>query len=90
MEREEMKIRKEIIDERFIKGEKDMLRKIEISLEEEIVKGKEKELIKEKIEERDERKRKEGEKRYMVEKKVKEGKGGKREMKKMLWIKKYL
>ncbi len=62
--REDMTIRTALLDARFLTGDKDLFRTLEIRFEEEIVKGTEPEFIQAKLAERDARHRKAGETRY--------------------------
>ncbi|EPG43739.1 [protein-PII] uridylyltransferase, partial [Brucella ovis IntaBari-2009-88-3] len=87
--REDMTIRTALLDARFLTGDKDLFRTLEIRFEEEIVKGTEPEFIQAKLAERDARHRKAGETRYLVEPNVKEGKGGQRDLHTLFWITKY-
>ncbi|MGG7517406.1 [protein-PII] uridylyltransferase [Allorhizobium undicola] len=87
--RTDMTIRTAILETRYVCGEKplvaDLLKRFEI----EVVEKTAPEFIAAKLAERDERHRKAGDTRYLVEPNVKEGKGGLRDLHTLFWIAKY-
>ncbi|URQ74597.1 MAG: [protein-PII] uridylyltransferase [Candidatus Ochrobactrum gambitense] len=89
LSREDMTIRTAILDARFLTGNKDLFTALVTRFDEEIVKDTGPEFIQAKLAERDERHRKAGETRYLVEPNVKEGKGGQRDLHTLFWIAKY-
>ncbi|EEX08572.1 protein-P-II uridylyltransferase [Ruegeria lacuscaerulensis ITI-1157] len=82
-------IRTAMLEQRFLAGDPDLAAELENRLQSELFKGSEREFIEAKLNERDERHLKQGE-RYMVEPNVKEGKGGLRDLQSLYWIAKYI
>lgn len=89
LSREDMTIRTAILDARFIIGNRDLFNALNTRFDEEVVKGTGPEFIQAKLAERDNRHKKAGETRYLVEPNVKEGKGGQRDLHTLFWITKY-
>lgn len=89
LSREDMTIRTAILDARFIIGNRDLFNSLVTRFDEEVVKNTGPEFIQAKLAERDNRHRKAGETRYLVEPNVKEGKGGQRDLHTLFWIAKY-
>ncbi|WP_237152745.1 [protein-PII] uridylyltransferase [Oryzibacter oryziterrae] len=87
--RSDMTIRTAMLEARWIWGDKalygDMLQRFQA----EVVRGTGPEFILAKLAERDERHRRQGTSRYLVEPNVKEGKGGLRDLHTLFWISKY-
>lgn len=89
LSRSDMTIRTAILEARFLCGEQAMFKDLGDRFENEVVEGTGPEFIAAKLAERDERHRKAGDTRYLVEPNVKEGKGGLRDLNTLFWIAKY-
>ncbi|SHF62180.1 UTP--GlnB (protein PII) uridylyltransferase, GlnD [Kaistia soli DSM 19436] len=85
----DMTIRTAILESRFLWGEEKLFADLEQRFDNEVVKGTGPEFIAAKLAERDERHRRQGASRYLVEPNVKEGKGGLRDLHTLFWIAKY-
>ena len=85
---EDFTIRTTLLENRFLAGEESLAEDLNRRLQDELFKGSERAFIEAKLEERDARHEKLGE-RYMVEPNVKEGKGGLRDLQSLFWIAKY-
>ena len=85
---EDFTIRTALLENRFLAGEESLAEDLNQRLQDELFKGSERAFIEAKLEERDARHEKLGE-RYMVEPNVKEGKGGLRDLQSLFWIAKY-
>ena len=86
---EDFTIRTAMLEQRFLAGDERLAEELEQRLKDELFKGSEREFIEAKLQERDARHHKQGE-RYMVEPNVKEGKGGLRDLQSLYWIAKYI
>ncbi|MCW9042152.1 MAG: [protein-PII] uridylyltransferase [Pseudopelagicola sp.] len=86
---EDFTIRTALLENRFLRGHAPLDDELNTRLEKELFEGTEREFIEAKLNERDERHKKQGE-RYMVEPNVKEGKGGLRDLQSLFWIAKYV
>src|SRR6056297_364314 len=86
---EDFTIRTALLENRFLFGDAPLADKLHTRLHKDLFEGSEREFIEAKLEERDERHRKQGGQRYMVEPNVKEGKGGLRDLQSLFWIAKY-
>ncbi|MEO1139882.1 MAG: [protein-PII] uridylyltransferase [Pseudomonadota bacterium] len=86
--REDFTIRTALLEKRFLYGDEKLAGDLDHRLRNDLFKGTEREFVEAKIEERDKRHEKQGE-RYMVEPNVKEGKGGLRDLQSLFWIAKY-
>ncbi len=89
LSKSDMTIRTAILEMRYICGLKPLETELEARFDKEIVTGTGPEFIAAKLAERDERHRKAGDTRYLVEPNVKEGKGGLRDLHTLFWISKY-
>jgi [protein-PII] uridylyltransferase len=89
LSRSDMTIRTAILEMRYICGLRSLETELESRFDREIVTGTGPEFIAAKLAERDERHRKAGDTRYLVEPNVKEGKGGLRDLHTLFWISKY-
>lgn len=87
--REDFTIRTALLENRFLRGHEPLDEELNTRLEDELFKGTEQEFIEAKLNERDERHKKQGQ-RYVVEPNVKEGKGGLRDLQSLFWIAKYV
>ncbi|MFN3210581.1 MAG: [protein-PII] uridylyltransferase [Roseovarius sp.] len=86
---EDFTIRTALLEKRLIHGDDRLAGDLDHRLRNDLFKGTEREFVEAKLEERDARHEKQGE-RYMVEPNVKEGKGGLRDLQSLFWISKYL
>ena len=82
-------IRTAMLEQRHLAGDADLAGELDKCLKDELFKGSERQFIEAKLQERDARHLKQGE-RYMVEPNVKEGKGGLRDLQSLYWIAKYI
>ncbi|MGK7753548.1 MULTISPECIES: [protein-PII] uridylyltransferase [unclassified Roseovarius] len=82
-------IRTALLEKRLLYGDDRLAGDLDHRLRNDLFKGTEREFVEAKLEERDARHEKQGE-RYMVEPNVKEGKGGLRDLQSLFWISKYL
>ena len=89
LSKSDMTIRTAILETRYICGHEPLVAELESRFDKEIVTGTGPEFIAAKLAERDERHRKAGDTRYLVEPNVKEGKGGLRDLHTLFWISKY-
>jgi len=85
----DMTVRTAILETRYICGNVALERELQARFDKEIVTNTGPEFIAAKLAERDERHRKAGDTRYLVEPNVKEGKGGLRDLHTLFWISKY-
>ncbi len=88
--REDYTIRTSLVEERFLVGDKPLAQELTTRLRDELFANTIPEFIDAKLQEREERHRKQGGQRYMVEPNVKEGKGGLRDLQSLYWIGKYV
>ncbi len=86
---EDFTIRTAMLEQRFIAGYSPLAEELDQTLKTDLFHGTEREFIEAKLQERDQRHRKQGQ-RYMVEPNVKEGKGGLRDLQSLFWIAKYV
>lgn len=89
LSRADMTIRTAILECRYVCGSVALASELETRFDHEIVRNTGPEFIAAKLAERDERHRKAGDTRYLVEPNVKEGKGGLRDLHTLFWISKY-
>jgi [protein-PII] uridylyltransferase len=89
LSRSDITIRTAMLEARFIWGEKTLCDDMIARFDKEVVKSTGPEYVQAKLAERDERHRKAGESRYLVEPNVKDGKGGLRDLHTLFWIGKY-
>jgi [protein-PII] uridylyltransferase len=82
-------VRTAILEARYIWGDEQLYDLVANRFWKEVVAGKVAGFVKEKLDERDERHRRMGDSRYVVEPNVKEGKGGLRDLHALFWIGKY-
>ncbi|PCJ68862.1 MAG: [protein-PII] uridylyltransferase [Rhodobiaceae bacterium] len=90
LSREDMTIRTSLLEARYICGDRDLFEDLEVTFDNDVVKGTGDEFVEAKLAERDERHDRSGKSRYLVEPNVKEGKGGLRDLHTLFWIAKYL
>ena len=87
--RGDITVRTAILEARFLWGEKPLFDELMQRFDEEVVKPTGAEFIAAKLAERDERHKRQGGSRYLVEPNIKEGKGGLRDLQTLFWIAKY-
>jgi len=87
--RDDMTIRTALLESRPIAGDEKLFEELHKRFTAEIVAGSARDFIAAKLAERDERHRRVGQSRYLVEPHVKEGKGGQRDLQTLFWIAKY-
>ena len=87
---EDMTIRTSLLEHRLIAGHAPLAEELRDRLWSELFRGSIPEFIAAKLEERTERHRRQGGKRYVLEPNVKEGKGGLRDLQTLYWIAKYI
>ncbi|WP_422020372.1 [protein-PII] uridylyltransferase [Roseibium sp.] len=85
----DMTIRTAILEARHIWGDGELFEDLVARFQKEVVEGTSSEFIAAKLQERDERHRRQGTSRYLVEPNIKEGKGGLRDLNTLFWIAKY-
>ncbi|MEM7318303.1 MAG: [protein-PII] uridylyltransferase [Pseudomonadota bacterium] len=85
---EDFTIRTAMLEHRLLAGHGPLAEELDQKLANDLFKGTSREFIEAKLQERDERHRKQGQ-RYRVEPNVKEGKGGLRDLQSLYWIAKY-
>ena len=88
--RSDLTIRTAMLEGRYIWGDQTLFEEARRRFLEEVVKGTERQFVAEKLAERDERHKRLGDSRYVVEPNVKEGKGGLRDLHTLYWIGKYI
>ncbi|MEM8853858.1 MAG: [protein-PII] uridylyltransferase [Pseudomonadota bacterium] len=89
LSRNDITIRTAILECRHIDGDTDLAEMLIQRFDQGVVRGTGKKFIAAKLAERDERHRRQGRTRYLVEPNVKEGKGGLRDLNTLFWIAKY-
>lgn len=89
LSRGDMTIRTAILEARYVWGDEPLFDELMRRFDAEVVKDTGPEFSQAKLAERDERHRKGGETRYLVEPNVKDGKGGLRDLHTLFWIGKY-
>lgn len=87
--RNDFTIRTALLEARYILGDTQLFAELEKRFGAEVVKGTVPEFVAAKLAERDERHRKTGQSRYLVEPNVKDGKGGLRDLHTLFWIARY-
>src|ERR1700730_7643584 len=88
--RGDMTIRTAILETRFLTGGKPLYNELVARFDKEVVQGTAAEFVTAKLAEREERHRRAGQSRYLVEPNVKDGKGGLRDLHTLFWIAKYV
>ncbi len=88
--RGDMTIRTAILETRFLTGDKPLYDELVERFDREVVQGTAAEFVTAKLAEREERHRRAGQSRYLVEPNVKDGKGGLRDLHTLFWIAKYV
>src|SRR2546428_12145586 len=85
-----MTIRTGILETRFLTGDRPLYDELVARFDKEVVQGTAAEFVTAKLAEREERHRRAGQSRYLVEPNVKDGKGGLRDLHTLFWIAKYV
>ncbi|MDN2578402.1 [protein-PII] uridylyltransferase [Aquibium sp. ELW1220] len=89
LSRTDITIRTAVLEARFLWGEQKLYDELMVRFDHEVVRSTGPEYVQAKLAERDERHRKAGASRYLVEPHVKDGKGGLRDLHTLFWIAKY-
>lgn len=90
MAKSDLSARTALLEARYIWGDQDLYKEASHRFDAEVVKGTGKQFVADKLAERDERHKRMGDSRYVVEPNVKEGKGGLRDLHTLFWIGKYV
>ena len=85
----DMTIRTSILEARYIWGDQKLHNELRRRFQKEVVAGSETAFVEAKLAERDERHRRMGDSRYVLEPNIKDGKGGLRDLHTLFWIAKY-
>jgi [protein-PII] uridylyltransferase len=88
--RADMTIRTSILETRFLAGDRALYDELVARFDKDVVQGTAAEFVVAKLAEREERHRRVGQSRYLVEPNVKDGKGGLRDLHTLFWIAKYV
>ena len=86
----DMTIRTAILESRFLNGDRALFDELVQRFDKDVVKGTAAEFVLAKLAEREDRLRRAGQSRYLVEPNVKDGKGGLRDLHTLFWIGKYV
>jgi [protein-PII] uridylyltransferase len=86
----DMTIRTAILEARYLLGDRALFDELVARFDEEVQRGTSAEFVAAKLTEREERHRRAGQSRYLVEPNVKDGKGGLRDLHTLFWIAKYV
>ena len=86
----DMTIRTAILESRFITGEISLLTEMVKRFQREVVVGTALDFVEAKLKESENRHKKLGDSRYVIEPNIKDGKGGLRDLHKLFWIAKYV
>jgi [protein-PII] uridylyltransferase len=88
--RTDMTARTALLEARYLLGDRRLYEELLVRFDKEIVQGTAPEFVAAKLAEREERHRRSGQSRYLVEPNVKDGKGGLRDLHTLYWIAKYV
>jgi [protein-PII] uridylyltransferase len=88
--RSDMTVRTAILETRFLAGDRVLYGELVTRFDTDVVQGSAAEFVTAKLTEREERHRRAGQSRYLVEPNVKDGKGGLRDLHTLFWIAKYV
>src|SRR5580700_7255933 len=86
----DMTIRTSLLESRYLLGDKKLYEELTARFDKEVVQGTAPAFVAAKLAEREERHRRAGQSRYLVEPNVKDGKGGLRDLHTLFWIAKYV
>ncbi len=90
MAKEDLTIRTALLEGRFIWGDQELYDELRQRFWGEVVSGSERQFLTQKLEERNQRHKRMGDSRYVVEPNIKDGKGGLRDLQTLYWIGKYI
>jgi [protein-PII] uridylyltransferase len=90
MAKQDLTIRTALLEARYLWGDRTLFITLQRRFDKEIITGSGPEFVEQKLAERDERHKRMGDSRYVVEPNLKEGKGGLRDLHTLFWIAKYL
>jgi [protein-PII] uridylyltransferase len=90
MSKADLTIRTAMLEGRYVWGDQDLYEEARIRFYKDVVSGTERQFVVEKLAEREERHKRMGDSRYVVEPNVKEGKGSLRDLHALYWIGKYI
>ncbi len=88
--REDVTIRTALLESRLVAGDRDLYESLRRRFRAEVVEGTGPAYVEAKLAERDERHKRVGDSRYVLEPNIKEGKGGLRDLHTLFWIAKYI
>ena len=88
--KDDLTVRTALVEARFIWGDRSLYDHAAARFDAEVVAGNARSFVAEKLAERDERHKRMGDSRYVVEPNVKEGKGGLRDLHTLFWIGKFI
>lgn len=88
--KEDLSIRTALLESRFLWGDEALYRQAEKKFIRRVVSNTGSDFVEQKLQERDNRHKKLGDSRYVVEPNIKDGKGGLRDLQTMWWIARYL
>src|SRR6185436_17026397 len=86
----DMTIRTALLESRFLLGDRKLFDEMMTRFDKSVIQGTAREFVAAKLNEREERHRRGGQSRYLVEPNVKDGKGGLRDLHTLFWIAKYV
>jgi [protein-PII] uridylyltransferase len=86
----DMTIRTALLESRYLLGDRKLFEELTTRFDKEVVQGTAPDFVAAKLVEREERHRRAGQSRYLVEPNVKDGKGGLRDLHTLFWIAKYV
>jgi len=90
MAKEDLTIRTALLESRFVWGDQGLFDEVRDHFWADVAKGSERQFLAEKLEERNNRHKRMGDSRYVVEPNIKDGKGGLRDLQTLYWIGKYI
>src|SRR5271163_1681618 len=86
----DMTVRTALLESRYLFGDVKLFQELAVRFDKEVVQGTAPQFVAAKLAEREERHRRAGQSRYLVEPNVKDGKGGLRDLHTLFWIAKYV
>jgi [protein-PII] uridylyltransferase len=90
MAKADLTVRTALLEARYIWGDRPLYEEVSARFDADVMQGTARTFVAEKLTERDERHKRMGDSRYVVEPNVKEGKGGLRDLHTLFWIGKYV
>jgi len=88
--KEDLTIRTALLEGRYIWGDQEVYEELRQRFWSDVVRGSEREFLRKKLVERNQRHKRMGDSRYVVEPNIKDGKGGLRDLQTLYWIGKYI